>query len=174
MTAGAGVCVCRGEWPPSHVSHESNGKREIWVERVAFGVSILACNQCAARKHTHTMPQPCPGDTGREGTSTPTTGGSSERWGGEDPLSPSLASAPSQLRCPGSSPGFGDTTASPSPVGPIPRGPGPAADGTREEASSPACRHSFSCPVCRRLVVLGFATTGFNRVSFPGEIPKDA
>lgn len=71
MAAGAGVrvvCVCRGEWPPSHVSDESNGKRRIWVETVSFGVSHLACNPYPARKHTHPprgVSQPFPGDTAR-------------------------------------------------------------------------------------------------------------
>lgn len=46
--------MCRGEWPPSHVSDKSNGKRRIWVETFFFGVSHLASNRCLARKHTHT------------------------------------------------------------------------------------------------------------------------
>lgn len=84
VKAGTGVCVCRGEWPPSHVSDKSNGKRRIWVETVSFGVSHLASNRCLARKHT--PPQPCPGETNWEAilvSATPVAvwadGGSSER-----------------------------------------------------------------------------------------------
>lgn len=75
----------------------------IWVETVSFGVSHLACNRCPANKHTeHGLgrgPPPHPSHPpwrwGRPGA-PPNGGGGSER----------------DLRCPGSSPGLGDTAAS--------------------------------------------------------------
>lgn len=176
------VCVCRGEWPPSHVSAESNGKRRIWVETVSFGVSHLACNPYPARKRTHTprgVSQPFPGDTaravsppdarrcGRQGAPPQGTGEapSRPRWpqrhspGPGTPRRPQLPPRAGERRAASASPCPGTPCAGCRAGTQACRGshvPSHAAPGRVLSGHAGGARNSISSRVCRRLFLYWF------------------